>query len=334
MGFNMGLKVLFTKRESLSRDNPFSLCQRRKHHPPKEAQESRAIANRAILECATSANPPPTPREPKVVFPDKFDGSRRHLRGFLNQLELIFRIQPLTYSSEQLRIATVGTLLSGRALIWYIPMVEYPAGHSYILSSWEGFKKDMINTFGIADQTQESISKIRVLVKDALVHFEQPTSLSEAMTLAIKIDNRIQERRREQTQSARPLSQRSSNYVPCPRRAPYQPREPNYQQQQQQQHQLQHQHQLRPEYQTNSSTPPAARQPDYMDVDLVRRGPLSSAERQHRMSQRLCLVCGQAGHIKATCPKSNSKFGTSKSVRAIQTSDNDDETSGNDQGCY
>ncbi|KAH6580276.1 hypothetical protein BASA61_009739 [Batrachochytrium salamandrivorans] len=56
----------------------------------KEAQESRAIANRAILECATSANPPPTPREPKVVFPDKFDGSRRHLRGFLNQLELIF----------------------------------------------------------------------------------------------------------------------------------------------------------------------------------------------------------------------------------------------------
>ncbi|KAH9256180.1 hypothetical protein BASA81_005678 [Batrachochytrium salamandrivorans] len=96
----------------------------------------------------------------------------------------------------------------------------------------------------------------------------------------------------------------------------------------------QHQHQLRPEYQTNSSTPPAARQPDYMDVDLVRRGPLSSAERQHRMSQRLCLVCGQAGHIKATCPKSNSKFGTSKSVRAIQTSDNDDETSGNDQGCY
>ncbi|KAH9248474.1 hypothetical protein BASA81_013874 [Batrachochytrium salamandrivorans] len=155
------------------------------------------------------------------------------------------------------------------------------------------------------------------------------------MTLAIKIDNCIQERRREQTQSARPLSQRSSNYAPCPRRALYQPREPNYQQQQQQ-HQLQHQHQhqLRPEYQTNSSTPPAARQPDYMDVDLVRRGPLSSAERQHRMSQRLCLVCGQAGHIKATCPKSNSKFGTSKSVRAIQTSDNDDETSGNDQGCY
>ncbi|KAH9251663.1 hypothetical protein BASA81_010429 [Batrachochytrium salamandrivorans] len=88
------------------------------------------------------------------------------------------------------------------------------------------------------------------------------------MTLAIKIDNRIQERRREQTQSARPLSQRSSNYVPCPRRHPYHPRT-QLSQQQQRKHQLQHQQPLRPEYQTNSSTPPAARQPDYMDVDLV-----------------------------------------------------------------
>ncbi|KAH9244262.1 hypothetical protein BASA81_018345 [Batrachochytrium salamandrivorans] len=101
------------------------------------------------------------------------------------------------------------------------------------------------------------------------------------MTLAIKIDNRIQERRREQTQSARPLSQRSSNTFHVLEGHLINPENPNHQQQQQQQHQLQHQHQLRPEYQTNSSTPPAARQPDYMDVDLVRRGPLSSAERQH-----------------------------------------------------
>ncbi|KAH9247968.1 hypothetical protein BASA81_014432 [Batrachochytrium salamandrivorans] len=44
-------------------------------------------------------------------------------------------------NSEHVKIATVGTLLSGRALIWYIPMVEYPLAISYILSSWEGFKK-------------------------------------------------------------------------------------------------------------------------------------------------------------------------------------------------
>ncbi|KAH9268953.1 hypothetical protein BASA83_009089 [Batrachochytrium salamandrivorans] len=234
----------------------------------KEAQESRAIANRAILECATSSNPAPTPREPKVVFPDKFDGSRRHLRGFLNQLELIFRIQPLTYSSEQLRIATVGTLLSEELNLVHpngrVP--RWPFLHSFVLGRlqerhdqyvWYRRSDSRIHLqdscLGQGSQPCASyVATFRQLatdlewndsalqsqfywglnseVKDALVHFEQPTSLSDAMTLAIKIDNRIQERRREQTQSARPLSQRSSNYVPCPRRAPYQPREPNYQQ--------------------------------------------------------------------------------------------------------
>ncbi|KAH9263627.1 hypothetical protein BASA83_012973 [Batrachochytrium salamandrivorans] len=43
-----------------------------------------------------------------------------------------------------------------------------------------------------------------------------------------------------------------------------------------------------------------------MDIDFVRRGPLSSMERENRMKQGLCLVCGEAGHRKANCPKSGS----------------------------
>ncbi|KAH9268817.1 hypothetical protein BASA83_009103 [Batrachochytrium salamandrivorans] len=39
-----------------------------------------------------------------------------------------------------------------------------------------------------------------------------------------------------------------------------------------------------------------------MDIDFVRRGPLSSLERENRMKQGLCLVCGGAGHRKANCP--------------------------------
>ncbi|KAH9245056.1 hypothetical protein BASA81_017472 [Batrachochytrium salamandrivorans] len=226
-----------------------------------------------------------------------------------NQLELIF-LDSTTHSQLQ----AIENCNSRNSTIRKSPHLVHPNGR---VSLWptptffhlgKASRKDMINTFGIADQTQES-------------HLQDSC-----------FGSRLQ-----------PCASRSL-LDPCPSDHPttfhvleghlINPENPNYQQQQQQQHQLQHQHQLRPEYQTNSSTPPAARQPDYMDVDLVRRGPLSSAERQHRMSQRLCLVCGQAGHIKATCPKSNSKFGTSKSVRAIQTSDNDDETSGNDQGCY
>ncbi|KAH9263371.1 hypothetical protein BASA83_013262 [Batrachochytrium salamandrivorans] len=51
---------------------------------------------------------------------------------------------------------------------------------------------------------------------------------------------------------------------------------------------------------------------------FARRGPLTALERQRRMSQRLCLVCGQSGHLKATCPKSNSRFGSQRHVQAIE----------------
>ena len=38
--------------------------------------------------------------EPKVSLPEKFDGSRSRLRGFLNQIRLIFLLQPRRYSED------------------------------------------------------------------------------------------------------------------------------------------------------------------------------------------------------------------------------------------
>ncbi|KAH9247956.1 hypothetical protein BASA81_014416 [Batrachochytrium salamandrivorans] len=44
-------------------------------------------------------------------------------------------------------------------------------------------------------------------------------------------------------------------------------------------------------------------------------------ERENRMKQGLCLVCGGADHQKANCPKSRFKFNSdsSKNIHAIQT---------------
>ncbi|KAH9271423.1 hypothetical protein BASA83_006265 [Batrachochytrium salamandrivorans] len=58
-----------------------------------------------------------------------------------------------------------------------------------------------------------------------------------------------------------------------------------------------------------------------MDIDFVRRGSLSLMEQDHRVKQGLCLVCGQAGHRKVNCPKSQFKFNSdsSKNIHAIQT---------------
>ncbi|KAH9248944.1 hypothetical protein BASA81_013343, partial [Batrachochytrium salamandrivorans] len=69
-----------------------------------------------------------------------------------------------------------------------------------------------------------------------------------------------------------------------------------------------------------------------MDIDFARRGPLTTTERQQRFSQGLCLVCGQSGHLKATCPRSNSRFRPQRQVQAIEMEGHSSEVSGNDLG--
>ncbi|KAH9244585.1 hypothetical protein BASA81_018010 [Batrachochytrium salamandrivorans] len=66
--------------------------------------------------------------------------------------------------SEQLRLQQSELYIRKSAHLVH-PNGRVPAGHSYILSSWEGFKKDMINTFGIADQTQSPSPRFVFWVK-------------------------------------------------------------------------------------------------------------------------------------------------------------------------
>ncbi|KAH9248661.1 hypothetical protein BASA81_013640 [Batrachochytrium salamandrivorans] len=89
-----------------------------------DIQESRAIANRAILEHTITGNAHMSILEPKASLPDKFDGTRKNFRGFINQLELVFQLQASRYDTDRKKIAMLGTLLNGNALSWYNPYLE------------------------------------------------------------------------------------------------------------------------------------------------------------------------------------------------------------------
>jgi hypothetical protein len=242
------------------------------------------------------------PREPKVSLPEKFSGTRNFYRGFINQLELVFLLQPLRYTTDGSKIATLGTLLTDKALAWYVPFLEKPELYQEELASWPLFKSKMAKTFGEIDQASVSANKLRKLnqgsgmvshyaaefrqlaldldwnepalinqyrfglsdaVKDMLIHYDYPTNLNDFVDLTIKIDNRLFEHR---------VDRRRNNRVafdgPVPR----------------------------------PQSPSVARASDAMDVDSLRRGPLSPAEREHRFKNGLCIVCGKAGHMKANCP--------------------------------
>ncbi|KAH6584380.1 hypothetical protein BASA61_007494 [Batrachochytrium salamandrivorans] len=127
-----------------------------------DAQESRAIANRAMsgnIQFAKHA--PVSTLEPKARLPDKFDGTRRNFRGFINQLELVFQLQASRYDTDRKKIAMLGTLLTGNALSWYNPYIEKPDLFQYDLSTWPRFKEKFRATFGEINQEQVSESKLR-----------------------------------------------------------------------------------------------------------------------------------------------------------------------------
>ena len=261
-------------------------------------------------------------KEPKISLPAKFDGSRAHFRGFLNQVRLVIQMHPTRYPTDASRVGLVGSLLSGIALSWFAPLLET---NSPLLHNFEEFVKEFKACFGDTDGARTAINKIRTLrqgdqpastyaanfrliasdipwdeqalmeqfrsglrsdVKDLLLTFpEDPKSLTEAISRAIRCDNRLFERRCERQQqitrsrytptyasvTAQSSPRQTYNPAPTPR-------------------------------QTRSPAP--MDRPTPMEIDMTqRRGPLSEEEKQRRRANRLCLYCGGPGHIAIHCSR-------------------------------
>lgn len=226
---------------------------------------------------------------PKIIMPEKFDGCRDGFRAFMAQIELVFSIQAQRYASDEVKISTIGTLLSGQALKWMTPMLENREKFKDVLCDYSRFKSCFRDAFAPVEQVMVSANRLRRLnqgrrkvseyaaefrlvasdlsfndsalldqfhhglskdVKNLMVNYEYPKSLDEAITLAIRCDHRLIENHLNVSAS--------SGIVP-------------------------------------------------MDLDHVRRGPLTKEERDNRIRNKLCIVCGSADHWKSNCPVARKK---------------------------
>ena len=114
-------------------------------------------------------------------------------------------------------------------------------------------------------------------VKDELVRVDRPTDLSKMIELAVKIDNRLYERRRERNDT-RKWRQTGQKYYP--------------------------------KYKTNpsqgQSIVPRTNDDPYgprpMDLDATKHKKITEEEKRRRLRDHLCLYCGNKGHIAWTCP--------------------------------
>jgi hypothetical protein len=249
--------------------------------------------------------------DPKVPDVTTFDGNPKKCFEFLAQLNIFFLLQPHRFGHNPLLCSYyLGIRCTGPAAIWFSNVVALPNSHAE-LSDFKSFSQQFQNIF--SDPTRKEDAERRLLslkqgkrsvaqmlpefqtlvfitgwnednlfrifletlndeVRDELLKENRPLKFSDYVTRAINIDRQLTERRTDRT------NRRSLHSLPSSLPTPQ--NRPNFQQPQ-----------------VDYSSP--------MDLSVAqtqRRGPLTPEERNHRLTNGLCIICGSAAHLRSSCP--------------------------------
>uniref|UniRef100_A0A8C6U8R8 Retrotransposon gag domain-containing protein n=1 Tax=Neogobius melanostomus TaxID=47308 RepID=A0A8C6U8R8_9GOBI len=185
------------------------------------------------------------PREPHIPTPERYYGDLGSCGRFLLQCSLVFDQQSNTYAADKSRISFVLSLLGGKASQWATAVWE---ANSPICWSYRDFSDEMRKIFDHPVRGKEAAKRLLALhqgassvaqyaidfrilaaesgwddaalqgvfmrglaenIKDELAARDETESLEELISLAIRLDNRLRERRREKA-SRQPVSR-----LPC-----------------------------------------------------------------------------------------------------------------------
>lgn len=269
-------------------------------------------------QLAPQPQPTPQSKEPRLGDPEFFSGEGRKLRNFVAKCRLSFRTQPSRFPTEQLKVSYALSFLRDKAFTRFEPLLNKDSPPE--LESFDSFAKVLESNFGEPDQEAAAMRQICALrqttsaasyasefkglqqfidwndgafrnqfyiglkdsVKDELIKTDRPPNLEALMELAIKIDNRLYERRLEKKKA-------QQTYQHDPKLS------------------LQKQPQLRHRSSPASATSAA-------DTDAAKEGtsdsgaarsrfkPLTDAEKQRRRTLNLCLYCAEPDHMVIDCP--------------------------------
>ena len=239
----------------------------------------------------------------KVALPDKFDGNCLNFDTFKSALDNYFSLKSTVYSTDEIKVRTIGTLLSKQALQWFGTLVKTNSpllkdflafmdefkrlfsdpnskmksqmllkklkqGNGSVLSYYTKFRAISINTgFDVEAQIDAFRSGLSDEIKDVLASsLYEFNDLETLVSLVIKIDTRLFDRKMEK------------------------------------------------EFKTKTNHLASASGKDNLASIQLINGKISHDERQRRMKFKLCLYCGQAGHNLKGCPKKQNGPTDKKSV--------------------
>lgn len=216
---------------------------------------------------------------------------------------------PATFKTDSSKVIFLASYLRGQAYKWFEPLLKK---QDEVLDNYKKFCEAFTANHGDPDHIRTTTKRLQTLtqtasaaaytttflqlssflswndealraqfysglkddVKDAMATcLQDPASLKELAELAIRLDNRLHERR---------LSKKTANFAP---------RAPSF------------------VTRRSPTTPPSAGNadgPQPMDLDATPRGrfkPLTREEREDRIRRNLCLYCGKPEHRIKDCPE-------------------------------
>ncbi|KAI2650216.1 Retrotransposon-like protein 1 [Labeo rohita] len=232
------------------------------------------------------ATPPPPPAQPPAVqpvtvsprlaFPEKFDGTADKCKGFLLQCTLFVNQQPNLYATDESKIAFVCSLLTGKALEWATAV--WDLGQS-TYPTFATFLRSFKEVFQPASEGSEAGEQIVALKQGRRTAAEYALDFRTLVELACRDEGLSLSQYIDRSIRIDKVmrSRKPSRTFP----ATFQPQ------------------------------PPASTSPEPMQLGTTK---LTVEERERRLRNNLCLYCGQAGHIRATCPTRPPRPPTSVSV--------------------
>ncbi|KAA0709163.1 Protein LDOC1 [Triplophysa tibetana] len=253
----------------------------------------------------------PSAPEPHANCPPLYDGDPNSCRAFLSQCALVFALQPRRYDSGEVRIAYILTLLTGKARQWGVAVWE---SQDPCCRSFPAFQEEMTRLFdrsargdeaaALLSRTTQGRSSItdyairfktlaaacewnagalRARFMDGLNHpiadeiaaLDPPRDLEDLISLCLRIEGRINARRRRRT-SPPAWRRRDSNPQPEGEPGRDSARETGAQHRQ---------------------------SADFTQEPMqVGRSRLTAAQKHQRLVDGLCFYCGKPDHVVTNCP--------------------------------
>lgn len=243
-----------------------------------------------------------------------FDGSAANVVPWLCEIQDAVHLQRATLPTDYDKsVYLAGYLKQGTPKSWYQGI---RASNEDLLYDFDALVKDFRDHFGDSNVSATSLRKLKVLkqtgscasyasrsrelhvdcdlnestkidlfyaglkdpVKDLLLNVKRSLVFDEFVAQCVDIDNRLHERE---------LERKHNTSAPTPRRT-------------------QDHHHSRQNH-TQAAAPLTSSQVVPMEIDAVKRGPISTDEKARRKREGLCFYCGQGKHRVEDCPNMSEK---------------------------